>query len=411
MLQLLTGIRIIDLTSVVLGPYASQILGDLGAEVIKVEPPNGDLFRAVRPGRSPSMGAGFLNSNRNKKSVVIDLKKPEGMDILRTLVESADVLMHNMRPASAQALGISFEEFAKLNPRLVYCYAPGFGEDGPYAGLPAYDDIIQALSGVAYLNQNAEGEPRFLPTILCDKVGGLHLALGVMAGLINRVTTKSGCRIEVPMFESTVSFLMLEQLGGQTFAPPLGSTGYERLQSPYRRPFRTKDGFISVLPYNTAHWTDFLTLIGQHDVANASWVTDPVSRSREIDRLYRIISEVTPERTTDEWLRALRAIDVPSAPVNSMTDVLSDSHLQAIRFFSEYNHPTEGTLKSVRSPFSMDGELRQSDRAPPQLGQDTEDVMRSVGLSAEEIDALKAKGVLAGSDSQIVKGRKISEAR
>ncbi len=268
MLDLLNGVRILDLTSIVLGPYASQILGDLGAEVIKIEPCSGDLFRSVRPGRSAEMGAGFLNCNRNKSSLAIDLKHPEGAELLRTLVASADVVVHNMRSASAKALGLSFEALAEINPKIVYCRAPGFGAKGPYAGSPAYDDIIQAISGLAHLNRNAADEPRFLPTIICDKVGGLHLAIAVLGGLVRRLATGKGCGVEAPMFESMVSFLMVEQLAGQSYVPALGPVGYERLQSPYRRPFRTADGFIAILPYNTKHWTSFLTLIGRSDLAH-----------------------------------------------------------------------------------------------------------------------------------------------
>ena len=363
---LLTGIRIVDLTTIVLGPYATQIIGDFGAEVVKVEPPGGDLFRAVRPGRSRHMGAGFLNLNRNKTSVVIDLKTDQGRRKFYDLVKSADVVVHNMRGSSAKSLGVDFEALKKIRPGLIYCSAPGFGSDGPNADEPAYDDIIQAASGLAHLNKNADGEPRFLPTIVCDKVGGLHLALGIVAAIAHRARTGEGCEIEIPMFESMVSFLMAEQLAGRTFDPPLGDVGYDRLLSPNRRPFKTKDGFVSLLPYSGRHWKKFLTLVEREDIADEDWVQDPVKRSENIDRLYAIVAKEMPKRTTAQWLAELHALDIPASPVNRMSDLFDDEHLKAVGLFTPYTHPDEGELISIRSPFRVLSGAGNSDDTPPQ---------------------------------------------
>lgn len=372
--KLLSGIKVIDLTTIVLGPYATQFIGDFGANVVKVEAPGGDLFRAVRPGRSKHMGAGYLNLNRNKSSVVIDLKTDEGREEMYELVKSADVVVHNMRASSAKSLGVDFASLKEIQPGLIYCSAPGYGSDGPNANEPAYDDIIQAASGLAELNKNADGDPRFLPTIVCDKVGGLHLALGIVAAIAHKARSGEGCEIEIPMFESMVSFLMAEQMAGRTFVPPIGDVGYDRLLSPNRRPFKTKDGFVSLLPYSSRHWKKFLTLVGRLDIADEEWVQDPVKRSENIDRLYQIVVEEMPKRTTAQWLEELRQLDIPSSPVNSLSDLFDDEHLKAVGLFAPYEHPDEGALLSVRSPFRvLSGADEANDSPPPGLSPSVND--------------------------------------
>ncbi|WP_171181466.1 CaiB/BaiF CoA-transferase family protein [Ruegeria sp. HKCCD8929] len=368
MYDLLGGARILDLTSVVLGPYATQFLGDFGADVVKVEPVSGDIFRYVRPGKSETMGAGFLNLNRNKKSVVLDLKSVDGRQKFDELLGGADAVVHNMRTSAAKRLGIDYESLKQLNSSLVYCSAPGYGETGRGNDLPAYDDIIQAASGIAHLNANADGEPRFMPTIICDKVGGLHLAIAVLAGLVRRANTGKGCFIEAPMFESVVSFLMAEQLAGHTFQPPIGGLGYDRLLSPHRKPFQTKDGHIGVLPYNTQHWSRFLRFVGRDDLAEAEWVQDSTMRSERVGELYEVISEKMPEQTTDEWLQCFKKLDIPCSTVNKLSDLLNNGHLQDVGFFKNFEHPTEGNLRSARSPFRVLAADEKPDRSAPSLG-------------------------------------------
>lgn len=394
MLPLLQGVRIIDFTSIVLGPYATQILGDFGADVIKVEAPDGDLFRSVRPGRSRRMGAGFLNCNRNKRSLAVDLKHDGASEVVAALVTSADVVVHNMRPRSAARLGLSYEKLSKINPRLVYAIAPGFDQRGRDADAPAYDDIIQALSGLAHLNANAQGEPRYLPTIVCDKVGGLHLALAVLAALAWRNRTGRSCCIEAPMFESMVSFLMAEQLGGATFEPPLGGTGYERLSSLNRKPFRSSDGYVSILPYTTDQWAAFLDLIGRPEEAHSPLIQDPLLRSQNVDALYATIAAVTPTRTTAQWLELLRSRDVPCARVNSIDELLKEPHLADVGFFRIMEHPTEGALRSPRSPFHMHGVPEQPDAPPPNVSADAQAILGEVGFTATRIEALGAAGAI-----------------
>jgi len=393
-LNLLAGIKILDLTTVVLGPYATLLLGDLGADVIKIETLEGDAFRSVRPGRSAEMGAGFLNLNRNKRSLAINLRDPEARQAFEQLVASADVLTHNMRTASAERLGIGFSRLREVNPRLVYCSTPGFGSDGPDADQPAYDDTIQARSGLAFLNASASGEPRFLPTIAADKVGGLHLAIAVLAGLAARDRQQRAVSIEVPMFESLVSFVLIEQLAGRSFDPPIGGMSYDRLTSPHRKPHRTGDGYISILPYSTEHWRAFFRLIGRPDMCDDPRVVDPVVRSQNVSALYAMVSEAMPRNSTAEWLALLVEHDIPCAPVSRLEDLLTDDHLQSVGMFRNAMHPSEGNLVSVRSPFQTKGDRAVPDKPAPRIGADSRSVLSEAGLDDAVIERLVRAGAI-----------------
>jgi len=394
MFAILKGVRVLDLTTIVLGPYATQMLGDFGADVIKIENLDGDLFRAVRPGRSPKMGAGFINSNRNKRSLTLNLKSAEGKEIFYQLTKTADVVVHNMRNKSAIKLGIGYEDLKQHNPEIVYCGAQGYGEAGPLSEAPAYDDIIQAASGLAHLNADADGNPRYVPTILADKVTAHQLAVAILGGLIQKFRTGKGCCIETPMFEGLVSFLMVEQFSHQSFVPATGGTGYARMRSPYRRPYPTKDGFIALLPYSTKHWIEFFDLIDRPEFAELDIVTDPIKRSENIDQLYEKIIEFTPGKTTDEWCDLLATTDIPHTRVNEMDDLLTNEHLLAVDFFEEYEHPTEGTLRRIRSPFTMQGVEQTADIPTPRLGEANESILMELGLDSAEIEALTEKGVI-----------------
>jgi len=369
MYELLRGTRIIDLTTIVLGPYATQLLGDFGAEVIKVEAPGGDLFRAARPGPAGLDGAGFLGCNRNKKSIELDLTNAGDRKIFDQLLGGSDVLVHNMRPEKARKLGLSYEAVDSLKPDIVYCSARGYGE-GPMGDEPAYDDCIQAASGVAWLNRDTSGTPRYLPTILCDKVAGLHLALAIASGLASRLATGKGLAIELPMYEAMAAFLLVEQLGGAAFDPPIGPTGYDRLNSPNRRPFATRDGYVTIMPYTLQHWQRFLLLIGASDLADDPVVTDPRRRSAEIDRLYSVIADAAPLRTTAEWLSALRADEIPCAPVQTIDDLLVDRQLLHGGMFELHTEPQLGRLRSVRSPYRVTGRAWSTDKPAPALDAD-----------------------------------------
>lgn len=367
MYDLLKGVRVLDLTAVVLGPFATQYLGDFGADVIKVEPHSGDIFRHVQPSRSRGMGAGHLAFNRNKRSIALDLKSADGHRRFMALLAEADVLVHNMRPSAARRLGLDPEVLRNTHPRLVYCMSTGYGSKGQHADLPAYDDIIQAASGIASVNADETGAPRYLPTILCDKIGGLHLAMAVMAGVIQQSRTGRGCVIEAPMFEGLVSFLMAEHLSGETFRPSRGSLGYNRILSEHRRPYATRDGFIGLLPYSGKHWASFLDAVGREDLARADWVQDSARRSERVGELYAVVAEAMPARSTADWMDLLRALDIPCTQVNSLDDLLDDPHLADVELFQDIEHPSEGALRSIRSPFWVDGAEEHPDKPAPEL--------------------------------------------
>jgi crotonobetainyl-CoA:carnitine CoA-transferase CaiB-like acyl-CoA transferase len=395
MFNILNGIRVLDLTTVVLGPFATQILGDFGAEVIKIENLDGDMMRAVRPGSSDEMGAGFVNCNRNKKCIAVNLKTSEGQEIFYRLVKNSDAVVHNMRDRTAVNLGIGYKDLIKIKSDLVYCGAQGFGSRGPSSDIPAYDDIIQAASGLAYLNSDGQGNPRYLPTIVADKVSGLQLAIGVLGGLINKLRTGEGCFVESPMFEGLVAFLMAEQMAGYSYVPSTGGTGYDRLTASYRRPYPTADGFIAILPYSTKNWIDFFTMMGRPELADLEIVKDPIKRSENINTLYEKLYEIAPEKTTDEWCEILRNANIPHTKVNHLDDLLEDNHLRQVGLFEEYEHPTEGPMRQVRSHYSMEGVEESLDEPTQRIGQSTDKVLLELGYSSEEISHL--------AESQVVK--------
>jgi crotonobetainyl-CoA:carnitine CoA-transferase CaiB-like acyl-CoA transferase len=397
MYELLNGVRIVDLTTTYLGPYATQFLGDMGADVIKIEPLNGDVGRSPGPSRTPKMGAGFLNTNRNKRSIAIDLRYPEGRDCVLKLAAGADAVVHNMRVAAAAKLGLAYADVAAINPSIVYCYSPGFGQNGPYAAEPAYDDIIQAMSGAAALNADADGSPRFLPSIVADKVVGLHLAFAVATGLVHRLKTGKGCTIEAPMFESMVAFLLVEHLAGLSFVPPLGPPGYERMLAKNRRPYRTRDGYIAIMPYTTQQWTRFMECVGRDDLLALDWVKDPVKRSANVDALYQVIADAAPRHTTAEWLRLLDERDIPCGPVNTLEALFEEPHLKQAGLFEDIAHPSEGALKRVRSPFRVLDLPRQPDLPAPRVGEESESILLEAGFGPENIEDLIKRRIVGAA--------------
>ncbi len=394
MMPLLQGIRIIEVGSMVLGPYAAQILADLGADVIKVEPLQGDFARESHPRGATVDGALFVNNNRNKRALAIDLKREEGRAALARLLAKSDVLLHNMRADAAERLGLTFDAVARVNPRIVYCAAPGFGHGGRYRDRPAYDDIIQAASGLAALC-GGPGAPAFVPTIIADKVTALHVVHGVLAALLARARGFAGAiALEVPMFEAMVGFLMNEHLAAATFDRQ-GATGYPRILSANRGPFRTADGWIAVLPYTGEQWRRFLEAIGRADVCGESWFKDARVRQARIDELYSIAAETLPRATTDEWIATLSACDIPYSKVNSLDDLLRDGHLADVGFFHA-DHPPypDDITRALRQPIGFSGIEPCWDRPPPALGADSRAVLRECGLEVSEIEALIEHGVV-----------------
>lgn len=384
MFNLLKGVRIIDLSTVVLGPYATQLLADMGADVIKVEPEGGDVFRAARPGRPGGDGAGFLNCNRNKRSIMLDLSQSEDKSTLDRLIRTSDAFVHNMRPRSAIKLGIDYGAVRKIKPDIVYGAARGYA-DGPYGDQPAFDDCIQAVSGLAWLNADETGEPRFVRTIMCDKVAGLHLAFAIAAGVAQKAQTGKGCHIETPMFEAMASFLLIEQLSGQSFVPDLPDRGYIRLNARGRKPYQTLDGYVAIMPYTAAHWRRFLKLIGEDELAQSAWISDGEERSSRIEMLYVLIERAAPSRTTADWLKSLRAADIPCAPVNRLEDLTDDPHLSANDFFHTMDHPAEGKLFYAGSPFASSTAKAAKDCPAPVLDGDREAILQELSALENEM--------------------------
>lgn len=347
----LAGVRVVDMTSVGMGPYATQILGDMGASVMKVESPEGDVFRHTAPARHHAMGAAFLNLNRNKRAIVLDLKVVDDLATLKQLIEAADVFVSNVRPRSLQRLGLDYVSLQHLNPRLIYCGAYGYSETGPYAGRPAFDDIIQAQCGMAaFQGANNNDTPQYVNTILADKVAGLTIAYAIPMALYERERSGIGQAIEVPMFETLVSFIAVEQLAGRTFIPPLGEPGYARVMSPHRRPYRTLDGYLALLPYTTAQWQRFFTLAGRTDLARDPKFSDAINRSENIDELYEALAGIVATQTTAEWLASLEEADIPHSEIAKFDDLIDDEHLNATGMVYEYEHPTEGRLRGIGIP-------------------------------------------------------------
>jgi len=361
----LDGLRVIDATTVVMGPYATRLLADQGAEVLKVEPPGGDVLRRAGQG-----GAMFAQLNRNKRGVVLDLKTPAGQAALHRLAAGADVLVHNMRADAAGRLGLNRAALSAVNPRLIVAGAVGYGSGGPYAGRPAYDDLIQAASGLADVIGRASGtgEPAYVPLTLSDRVVGIHLAQAVTAALLQRERTGQVAEIEVPMFETFADLVLGDHLGGLSFEPPRGGPHYARLMSPQRRPYRTRDGHIAVLLYTDAHWRSFFRALGREAELEADpRLRDHSARLAHVDHAYGLVGAALAERETAAWIALLEPLDIPVAPVNDIAALLRDPHLRATGYWREIPLPEGGMLRSPAPVGRWAGEAEAPLQPPPPL--------------------------------------------
>ncbi|WP_332689945.1 CaiB/BaiF CoA transferase family protein [Bosea sp. (in: a-proteobacteria)] len=399
----LEGIKIIDLTSVIMGPYATQILGDMGADVIKVEAPEGDVTRQIAPSRSPGMGAMYLNANRNKRSICLDLKKPAGRQCLLDLAADADVLVYNIRPQAMRRLGLDYATLAAINPRLVYAGVFGFGQDGPYAAKPAYDDLIQGGSVMSALfARTGDGTPRYVPSAIADRVVALAAVGAISAALVNRERTGLGQQVDIPMFETMVGFVLGDHLGGLTFEPALDGGGYARQLSPGRRPLRTSDGYVCALIYTDKQWASFLQAIDQQDLPERDRrFAGFAARLANIDFVYAELERIFSGRSTAEWLALLEAADIPSMPMHDFESVLSDPHLVETGFFAPADHPTEGRLRMMRLASTWSRTPAEITRLPPHKGQDGLEVLREAGFPADRIEQLVAEGALLAPEQPI----------
>ena len=388
----LSGVRVVDLTSNFMGPYASLLLADMGADVCKVEAPEGDTTRGVGPCRNRGMSAIFLHLNRNKRSMVLDLKNPEGAAALRRMLLAADVLMYSLRPQSMARLGLAWDEVHQVNPRLIYCAAFGFGQRGPYAAKPAYDDLIQAGVGMPVIQGRRAGQPQYVATAFADRVVGMALANAVSAALYQRERSGRGQSVEVPMFETFAHFVMGDHLYGHTFVPPIGDWGYERMTNPDRRPFRTTDGYIGVAVYLDKHWQRFFELSGHPEMKADPSFADIHGRTKNIGKLYAFLARTFETRPTAEWLRLLGEADIPVIRMNTPETLLEDPHMRAVGLFELQEHPSEGTIRTIGVPQQW-SETQPAPRWPaPRLGEHTAELLAEYGHSPTEVDALLRSG-------------------
>lgn len=390
----LAGVRVVDLSTMLMAPYATQILGDMGADVVKVEAPEGDAVRGIGPMRNPGMGPIFLQVNRSKRSVVLDLKRPEGLQAVRDLIARADVLVYNLRPQSMARLGLDYPSVVQLAPGIVYAGLFGYGQDGPYAAKPAFDDLIQGAVAVPWLAHLADGRtPAYAPTAIVDRGVALWAVGQITAALFHRSRTGQGQRIDVPMFEMMASFVLGDHLGGQAFEPPLGPAGYRRMLNPHRRPYPTRDGFVCAMIYTDRHWRSFFRALGrEQDFEQDPRYRTMTSRTEHIETLYRELAELLQTRTTAEWLELLNGADIPAMPLHTLESLLADPHLAATGFFGQEEHPSEGRLRTMAYPSTWSVTQPAASRPAPRLGEHSAAVLREAGYTDERIEALVRAG-------------------
>lgn len=376
----LAGVRVVDLTAMVMGPYCTQIMADMGADVIKVEPPEGDNTRYISVGPAPGMSGVFVNVNRGKRSVVLDLRSEAGRSALRKMIETADVFIHSMRAKAVAKLGFSYDDVAAINPAIVYTNCYGYGRRGPDRDRPAYDDTIQAECGLPAVQEQLTGEASYVGTIMADKVAGLTALYATMMALFHRERTGEGQEVEVSMFETMASFILVEHANGAMFDPPLGPAVYPRTVAPNRRPYRTKDGHIAALIYNDKHWNAFV------DAVRPAWASELFAtleqRARQIDTVYGLVAETLRERTTDEWLALFRELEIPAAAIHTPDALFDNPHLNAVGLFE--------TVQTPQGPVRFPGVPTWFSRTPghvagpaPELGADTADVLDDLGIAPD----------------------------
>ncbi len=392
----LAGIRILDLTTVMMGPSATQVLAEMGADVIKVEAPGGDPVRYIGPARHHGMGALFLNANGSKRSIVMDLKSEGGRRALLKLCEGADVLAYNIRPQAMARLGLGYEDVRAVRPDIIYAGMFGYGQDGPYAARPAYDDLIQGAALLPHLIARAgDGTPRYVPAAIADRIVGLAAVGAINGALFHRQRTGQGQRVDVPMFETMVGLTLGDHLGGLTFDPPLGGGGYQRLLSPERRPYRTRDGYICALVYNDKQWKSFYDATGR----GAAFTADPrlasiKTRTEHIDALYAEVAAEFRTRTTAEWMALLEKADIPFVPVHDFETIMEDPHLKAVNFMPVVEHPSEGAIRKIQPASTWSATQPVPHRPAPRLGEHTVELLREAGYGQADIDSLVAQGAV-----------------
>ena len=394
----LNGIKVLDMTTVFMGPHCTQILAEYGADVIKLEAPEGDIIRKITPWRNEGMGALFLLANRGKRSIVLDLKNPAGLEVALKLAGQSDVLVYNVRPQAMVRLGLSYADVAKVNPRIIYVGAFGYGRDGPYGEKPAYDDMIQAAAGLASLPNRVNGaEPRYVPCAIVDRAVALAAVNAVTTALFHRERSGQGQAVDVPMFETMAQLVLGEHLYGHVFEPPLAGLGYPRSLAADRRPYVTKDGYIATLIYTDRHWASFLDIIGRSELRNDHRFKDMTSRTNNVKEVYMFVAEILKSRTTSEWLEVFDRADIPAMPMQTLENLIEDAHLKTVKLFELAEHPTEGAIRQMRNPTQWSATPLGAIRHAPRLGEHSREVLREIGYSDSQFEQLLKSGVTAQS--------------
>ena len=391
----LAGVKVIDLTAVLLGPFATQHLADMGADVIKVEPPDGDLLRVSggSMGRDKGMGPIYMAANRNKRSLCLDLKKPAAVAVLKDLTKDADLFIHNSRPAAIERLGLGYDDLKKVNPSIIYAYSLGYARKGPYGHKPAFDDLVQGVSGAASLQSRVDGQPpKFIPSLIADKTTGLHLCIAVLGALYHRKCTGEGQMIEVPMLETLASFWLTEHLFGATWRPERGAMGYDRIINKYRHPFPTRNGYVCALPYTDAHWVAFFDIVERPDLAKDPRFQGMANRLKNVEQYYATLAGLCAERTNAEWVELLKNSNVPHGPVNTLDDLFVDPQLNATGYWQDVEHPSEGRLRMPGIAPRFSKTQPEITRLQPRLGEHSVEVLKEAGFTGAEIDAMLKSG-------------------
>ena len=390
----LKGIKIIDASSILMVPYCTRLLADMGAEIIKVETLSGDNTRYIGPSVNKGMAAVFLNINRNKKSISVDLKSADGRLIIYKLIKKSDVFVSNIRKASLEKLKLTHSDFIKINSKIITANAVGFSSRGPYAGLPAFDDTIQAISGMAAYQETYSDQPSYTSGATADKVTGLMLGMSILSALFNREKNGEGTELEVPMMETMVDFTLVEHLYGYNFLPPKAPPVYPRQSSPNRKPYKTLDGYIAVLPYSDDQWLRFFSIIKKENILKDPKFCSLETRNQNIDELYKILSEELKKRNTSFWIKNLREQDIPATKVNFPKDLFEDEHLERTNFFKVQDHPTEGKLLYPSFPVELNVDETSESLHAPSLGENTKEILTDLGYSEFEIESFVSKGTI-----------------
>ncbi len=382
----LHGIRVLDLSSVIMGPFSTQIMGDYGAEVFSIEDPTGDTNRSMGPGSHPGLSGVSMNLLRNKQSIGLDLKQPDGRDAFLRLAATCDVVVTNLRPGPLSRLGLTYDDVTAVRPDVVFCQAFGYPSDGPKANDPAYDDIIQSASGIGDLFERQGHQPSLLPTLVADKVAGLTIAAAVLAALLHRATTGEGQHIEVPMIDVMTSFVLVEHGAGGIPEPPVDRAGYRRILTPERRPQKTADGWINVLPYTDDHYHALFRAGDREDLLDDPRIATRASRIENSDSLYRDVATILSERSTDDWLEFCNEHGIPSTKAASLQDLVDDLPVE--------EHPVAGSYRVIPPPVRFSATPASVRRPAPTVGQDGRSVLSALGFADDELDHLEEQNVL-----------------